>query len=161
MATVNLVVALHQKVAEAAQKTIAETKNRGIIVAVHSGLRTAEEQEKLYAKGRTIVNPDGKSAARPMGNIITNARAYESWHSFGLAVDIVFKTDKGGWTWAKTPEEWGKLGAVGESFGLEWGGRWKKFPDVPHFQMRGKIKSVAEAKKILLERGVDALWALV
>lgn len=31
---------------------------------------------------------------------------------------------------------WGKVGALGESVGLEWGGRWARFPDRPHFQRK-------------------------
>ena len=27
------------------------------------------------------------------------------------------------------------LGPIGESLGLEWGGRWQGFPDRPHFQL--------------------------
>ena len=27
-----------------------------------------------------------------------------------------------------------KVGSIGESLGLEWGGNWKKFKDLPHFQ---------------------------
>jgi hypothetical protein len=30
---------------------------------------------------------------------------------------------------------WKKLGAAGEKLGLEWGGRWESFPDLPHFQL--------------------------
>ena len=33
-------------------------------------------------------------------------------------------------------DSWEKLGALGESCGLTWGGRWKK-PDRPHFQYTG------------------------
>jgi hypothetical protein len=27
------------------------------------------------------------------------------------------------------------MGETAESCGLEWGGRWKRFPDLPHLQM--------------------------
>lgn len=30
---------------------------------------------------------------------------------------------------------WKKLGERGEKLGLEWGGRWVSFPDLPHFQL--------------------------
>jgi len=47
--------------------------------------------------------------------------------------DIVFKVN-GQWSWdSKLP--WGKLGALGVSLGLEWGGNWVKFPDLPHYQI--------------------------
>ena len=165
-----LVTALHPKLVDALSATITEAKARGLQVAIHSGLRTAEEQDKLYALGRTVPNPDG---------IITNAQAYESWHNLGLAADVVFKDQKGNWTWDKmppifkTPEglwrwikngnnQWEQLGQVGTMFNLSWGGYWEKVkPDFPHFEMRGSIPNVHEAKKILIEQGLDKLWSMV
>lgn len=44
---------------------------------VTQGFRTAEEQDADYAKGRSLP-----------GEVITNARAGESPHNFGLAVDV-------------------------------------------------------------------------
>lgn len=157
---INLVTALNPKVIEALASTIKEAKIRGLNVALHSGVRLAEEQEKLYRLGRTVMNPDGKTKEKPLGNIITNARAYESWHSFGLAVDVVFKDAKG-WTWNKTPKEWGELGEIGEMFGFSWGGQWTKFPDYPHFQVIGKLKNVQQAKALLLEKGIEEVWSHV
>jgi len=155
------VTGLHPKVVDTLEEVLNEAKARGLNVSLHSGLRTAEEQDKLYALGRTIVNPDGKSADKPMGNIVTNAQAFSSWHNFGLALDIVFKDSKGNFTWNKSLEEWAQLGVVGKMFGFQWGGDWTKFPDYPHFQMLGKIESISQAKKILFEQGLDKLWALI
>lgn len=56
--------------------------------------RTDEEQNALYALGRTKVNPDGRSAKKPMGNIVTNAKAGQSIHNYSLAWDIVLLYDK-------------------------------------------------------------------
>jgi peptidoglycan L-alanyl-D-glutamate endopeptidase CwlK len=50
----------------------------GTYLLVVSGLRTAAQQDALYAQGRTTP-----------GHIVTNAKASQSMHSFGLAVDIV------------------------------------------------------------------------
>lgn len=160
-AGVELVHALHPKVVDAVSAIVTEAKARGMVVGLQSGLRTGAQQDKLYALGRTVVNPDGKTDTRPMGLIATNARAYESYHCLGLAADIVFKDAKGNWTWNKKPEEWDALGAVGKMFGMAWGGDWSRFPDYPHFQMIGKIPDVRTAKKILFEQGLDALWAMV
>src|SRR3990167_4530812 len=146
------ITGLHPKVAEAARKTIEEAKARKMVVGVHSGLRTAEEQESLYALGRTRVNPDGKSTSNPMGNVVTNAKAWESWHSYGLSVDLVFKNEMGGWTWNRPESDWKALGGVGKMFGFEWGGDWQTFKDRPHFQMRGRLLGLADAKTILFEK---------
>ena len=37
--------------------------------------------------------------------------------------------------WNTTMENWGRIGAIGQRFGLEWGGNWTTFVDRPHFQM--------------------------
>src|SRR6185369_2121751 len=61
---------------------------------VDSTLRTFIEQDALYAKGRTIINPDGASPVKPMGNIVTRAKGGESFHNYGLALDF-------NWYWKK------------------------------------------------------------
>ena len=143
------VTGLHPKFADALSAMLTEAKARGLSVAMHMGLRTPEQQDALYAKGRTVP-----------GSIVTNAKGYESWHCLGLAADIVFKDEKGNWTWSDKCD-WDALGQVGKLFGLSWGGDWSRFPDLPHFQMTGKIPSIKEAQKILFEKGIDAVWALV
>ena len=34
---------------------------------------------------------------------------------------------------------WRAMGDVGESVGLEWGGRWRSFHDMPHYQLRSCV----------------------
>ena len=157
------VTALHPKVAEGASAMLNEAQARGLAVGVFMGVRNAEKQNGLYALGRTVKNPDGYDPVKkPMGNIITNAQAWMSWHSYGLAVDFAFKNSKGEWWWPPDNNpKWDDLGVLGKAFGFEWGGDWTKFPDLPHFQMRGKIPSIAQAKKLVLEQGIEAVWKLV
>lgn len=158
------VTALHPKLATAIPHIVTEWKERKHPdIAVFSGVRQPEDQEKLYALGRTVKNPDGFDAEKkPLGNIITNAQAWESWHFYGLAVDFAFKNSKGTWYWPKDVDPmWDELGTVGKMFGLAWGGDWTKFPDLPHFQITGRIPNVRSAKEILFKDGVDKLWAMV
>jgi peptidoglycan L-alanyl-D-glutamate endopeptidase CwlK len=59
-------------------------------------------------------------------------------HNWGVAFDLVFDGNnwKPGiqWSWDnKWP--WKKLGELGKSKGLEWGGDWTTLRDWPHFQM--------------------------
>ena len=96
----------------------------GIKVILTSGYRSIEEQDKLYAMGRT----------KP-GKIVTNARGGYSWHNFGLAADYAFVIN-GKVTWNGP---WDTFGKIARECGLEWGGDWTKFKDRPHVQMtRGK-----------------------
>jgi len=153
------ITALHPKVADAVASILTEARARSLNVGVFSGVRQPEDQEKLYALGRTVVNPNGKTPEKPLGDIVTNGKPWSSWHNYGLAIDIVFKNEKG-WTWDKKFDEWEELGKVGEIFNLEWGGRWK-MQDLPHFQKRGSIQGVGHAKEILFSKGLDFLWNLV
>lgn len=126
--------ALHPKVAaiavaaynEACQKTPAN-----VHPYVVQGLRTFEESDALYALGRTKVNPDGKTAKKPKGNIVTNAKAGQSYHNYGLAFDIGILVDgKDVWTMNPIVTE------VFKAHGFEWGGDFKTLLDEPHFEMR-------------------------
>ncbi|WP_062055678.1 M15 family metallopeptidase [Aquimarina longa] len=97
-------------------------KELGIKLRVTSALRTWQEQNRLYKKGRSV-----------SGKIVTNAKAGESYHNYGLAFDVVeIKNGKALWN----NPNWQKIGNLGKSLGFEWGGDWKRFKDKPHFQKR-------------------------
>lgn len=97
---------------------------RGLDVRIISGTRSYLEQDALYAKGRTISGPK-----------VTNARAGYSLHNFGLSIDVgVFSAD--GKKYHDEHSLYRELGPLGESLGLEWGGRWKTILDEPHYQFR-------------------------
>lgn len=54
-------------------------------------------------------------------------------HMGGTAADFV--PVKNGRPWWNAPEAvWNRMGEIGEECGLKWGGRWKDFPDSPHFE---------------------------
>ena len=120
---------LASDVAAKARRLLALAAEAGAPLIITQTLRTDEEQEGLYAKGRT----------RP-GPRVTKARGGQSWHNpMGLtgqarAFDVTFRTPEGGISW-KGP--WATIGTLGESVGLAWGGRWPTFPDRPHFEDRG------------------------
>ena len=97
-------------------------EKKGLTPRVVQGLRTIEEQNALYAQGRT----------KP-GNIVTNAKGGQSWHNRGVAVDIAFINSDGSVDF-NVSEAHARLG---EEAGLEWGGRWTSFQDKPHFQLPG------------------------
>lgn len=125
--------------------------------AVFMGLRTIEQQDMLYALGRTVKNPDGVSAEKPLGITVTNAHGGQSWHNYGLAVDIVFMPG-GKWSWDYKNLPYEELGKMGIACGLEWGGSWQESKkDPPHFQIaRGLL--VARAKVLYEQGGFQAVW---
>lgn len=126
---------------------------RGVSLLVTQGLRTWEEQDALYAKGRTKA-PIGKKY------VVTNAKGGQSYHNFGLAIDIVILDSIGKADWDTSHAGWGIAAEVGKSLGLEWGGDWKSFKDLPHFQYVGGL-SLADCRRIYAASGLPAIWQRV
>ncbi|ASA96819.1 M15 family metallopeptidase [Anoxybacillus sp. FSL W8-0104] len=116
-------VGVHPLVATKARQLIERAYKEGINIIITQGLRTIEEQNELYAQGRTKT-----------GKIVTNARGGYSYHNFGLAFDFAILNADGSVNW-NVDEKWKRVGALGKSLGLEWGGDWRDFPDYPHFQL--------------------------
>lgn len=101
-------------------------------IRITQGLRSFEEQELLYAKGR--LTKDKK---------VTNAKAGQSIHNYGLAVDICLIIDrkeasfdtKKDWDGDKIAD-WYECVKIFAKNGWDWGGNWIKFKDLPHFERR-------------------------
>jgi len=109
----------------------------GITIKVISGLRTYDEQNDLYAQGRT----------KP-GRIVTNARGGFSNHNFGIAFDVgVFE----GSQYLDESPKYKAVGVLGMDLGLEWGGNWKTIQDEPHFQLRPKWAGDLSERDMLAE----------
>ncbi|MGQ0794441.1 MAG: M15 family metallopeptidase [Deltaproteobacteria bacterium] len=121
---------LHPVVAEKARALLALAEAEGIELLITSALRTFEEQAALYAIGRT----------KP-GKRVTNAKPGQSWHNFGLAFDVVpLVNGKAIWN----SPFWSKIGELGRRCALQWGGDFKSFKDLPHFEYHPNL-TLAEA----------------
>jgi peptidoglycan L-alanyl-D-glutamate endopeptidase CwlK len=107
-----------------------------IAVRITQGLRTIDEQNALYAKGRTTAGP-----------IVTNAKGGSSYHNYGLAVDFALLHDKDGngtfeeidWNmntdWdGDHIKDWSEVVNAFLAAGWVWGGNWKSLKDNPHFE---------------------------
>lgn len=117
-----------------------ELKGRAEVVLVY-GFRSFALQADLYNKGRTVVNPDGRKPGKPLGNIITNAKAGQSIHNYALAVDFCLLIDGKLYKWDNITDydgdgvaDWMEVVRIFKKHGWEWGGDWKTFKDEPHFQ---------------------------
>jgi peptidoglycan L-alanyl-D-glutamate endopeptidase CwlK len=94
----------------------------GYEMALLEGYRSPARQDMLAA----------------MGNQVTNARAFQSWHQYGLAADCAFWRD--GKLVISEKDPWAMrgyqlYGQVAESLGLTWGGRWTMM-DFGHTELR-------------------------
>lgn len=120
----------------------------GIVIRVTQGLRTWDEQAKLYAQGRS-----------EPGKIVTNAPAGSSYHNFGLAVDVVPMTPLGP-DWNVTHPVWQRIATVGKSLGLESGSTWRTFKDFPHFQLTGNLplSPTLQIRSVYASEGITGVW---
>lgn len=114
----------HPRLIDLSKKLVSACRGQGLIIGIGESFRTKEEQDALYAKGRTAP-----------GNIVTNAKgsSYSSHHQWGTAFDIYRNDGKGVYT--DSDGFFAKVGKIGKSIGLEWGGDWKSPVDKPHFQL--------------------------
>ncbi|MDE5525676.1 M15 family metallopeptidase [Elizabethkingia meningoseptica] len=127
---------LHPKVRPEVTKIINECNARltgRAQVRIAQGLRTNQEQAALYAQGRTTP-----------GKIVTNAKPGQSIHNYGLAVDIVLIIDGKEASWDTKKDwdgdgiaDWYECVQVFKTNGWDWGGDWRTFKDLPHFEKRG------------------------
>ncbi len=100
---------------------IARAAEAGIPLLIIDTLRTPQEQAENIAKGVSWTK--------------------HSKHLIGRAIDVcpyshfdLHGPDK--LQWDAGDPIWDKLGGIGESIGLTWGGRWKKTPDLGHFELK-------------------------
>jgi hypothetical protein len=116
--------ALHPKLQCLARQLMKDCEEQGLKIGIGECLRTQEEQDALYAKGRTLP-----------GSIVTNAKGatFSSMHQWGVAFDF-YRNDKKG-AYENSDGFFEKVGKIGKALGLEWGGDFKSIKDLPHFQL--------------------------
>jgi beta-N-acetylglucosaminidase len=116
--------ALHPRLQAQITALKAACEKESLKISITECFRSVKYQDDLYAKGRTTE-----------GKIVTNAQgsSYSSQHQWGVAFDFcrndgqnAYKDDDGFFT---------KVGKVGKSIGLGWGGDWTSPVDKPHFYL--------------------------
>lgn len=126
---------------------------RGAFYVATSGRRTYEEQDALYAKGRTA--PGGK---------VTNAKGGESEHNFAIALDFArhaLPTYAGKLVPEYDDVFYDILGEEAARVGLEWGGKWKSIVDAQHVQLSIKRYGIklADLDIVYRQGGYEAVFA--
>ena len=125
------VTQLHPRLQEKFKLLQKKCAQKGIKIKATECLRTAKEQDALYAKGRTAP-----------GHKVTNAcgKDAKSMHQWGVAFDVAIDidTDNDGDVDIRdlyNVKLLNVVGKIGQSIGLEWGGSWRSIVDKPHFQL--------------------------
>lgn len=105
----------------------------GFPMTVVAGVRTAEEQQKIYAQGRT---KPGKIVTFADG-IIKKSPHQVHDDGFGYAADLVFLVN-GLPSW-DDHLPWALYGAMAKALGLRWGGDFPTLLDRPHVEWAGPV----------------------
>lgn len=121
---------VHPELAQRVRRVLSAMAVLGFPMTITDGNRTVQQQQALYAKGRT----------RP-GAIVTNADGVraKSNHQDGRAVDCTFLDASGRPHWPENGP-WSAYGACAKAVGLKWGGDFKSMSDKPHIELDGGIK---------------------
>ncbi|MEC5387273.1 M15 family metallopeptidase [Uliginosibacterium sp. H3] len=103
-------------------KVFQRMREQGYEMALIEGYRSPDRQNRLAA----------------MGGSVTNAKAFQSYHQYGLAADCAFMRD--GRLVISERDPWAMrgyelYGKEAEAAGMTWGGRWKLM-DFGHVELR-------------------------
>jgi len=112
---------LHPDMRAKAQQLQELCRENGLPLLITETLRSKAEQDSLYAQGRTAP-----------GKVVTNCKYPQSPHCWGVAFD--FCRNVKGREYETNDGFFEKVGELGKSTGLFWGGDFKSFKDRPHFE---------------------------
>jgi len=163
--TLERIQLLHPALREEALEVYTEICSRltkNVICRYSHTLRTNKQQDDIYAQGRTKA-----------GKIVTFAKGGQSYHNYGLAIDIVFLIDKDGngtyetasWDFSKDYDgdgikDFEEVDFVMNMFG--WKGLYKpngKRWDFPHFQKTFGL-TIKELQGLPIKNGYPILKSL-
>ncbi|KZE34164.1 M15 family metallopeptidase [Crenobacter luteus] len=122
---------LHPDLQPLAQTFQRRCADAGVDVLIYCTWRSGQEQDELYAQGRSKPGPR-----------VTNARAGQSAHNFTIqgrpaarAFDAVPLVG-GKPMWDASHPHWQVMGKIGADLGLNWYGRPSApFREFPHFEL--------------------------
>lgn len=134
---------VHPILAEKILRLIELAAAEGCKLVITQGLRTFAEQNALFRK-------------RPR---VTNAIGGQSYHNYGIAVDVAVVVG-GNISWDE--KLYKNIGRWASQVGLTWGGNWRSFQDLPHLQLN-MMPSTRELLAVYNaggkgDSGVKAVW---
>jgi len=138
--SISRVLLLHPAIREEVMSEITNLEEKvfpkTVKIRIVQSLRTIDEQNALYAQGRTAPGP-----------VVTNAKGGTSFHNYGLAFDfaVMYDKDNNGTYEALSwdinydfdkdgKKDWQEIVQPFKQLGYSWGGDWKSFQDNPHIE---------------------------
>jgi len=122
---------LHPYFRDKIEKLITRCESKGIKLAIVEAYRTPAKQNEY----------------RSMGAKYTRSKGGFSKHQYGLAIDVVpIVNTKAVWD---NKMLWKRIGTIGESLGLTWGGRWRTPYDPGHFEWSGGLTATQLQKGVM------------
>jgi peptidoglycan L-alanyl-D-glutamate endopeptidase CwlK len=138
------ITVLHPAAQYRAPLLVQKCAEQGIRIKIGECYRTVKEQDDKYAQGRTAP-----------GIIVTKCKGstYSSMHQWYIAFDVFLDMDIDGD--GKTSDDsyndklstFRKIGKIGESIGLEWGGDWRSVTDKPHFSYQTGVPHHSDSRE--------------
>jgi len=126
---------LHPKLRDKALLAYSEAVKatpKGVHPFITQTLRTFEESNKLYNYPYDGIDNNKNGKIDEASEKVTNAKAGQSYHNYGLAIDFVNEIN-GKPIW-KVDDNWMIVVNIFKKHGFKWGGDFKSIPDAPHFE---------------------------
>ena len=149
--TIQRVEKLHPRIKPIVFDNLSKCIDMKVPIRIVQGLRTVDEQNALYAQGRTTPGP-----------IVTKAKGGDSWHNYGLSFDFCLLRNGKAISWNREEDldgdgqkDWSEVVNLFILTGFDWGGNWTSFPDYPHIQKLFGL-TLSKAKKLLADKKVDS-----
>lgn len=124
---------LHPDLQEPCMNFLDQCEKQRLDVFLIFTWRSPEEQDQLYAQGRTVP-----------GKIVTHLKGDKSLHCFVMngvpaskAFDFGIDDDNGKYITDGSDARYSQAGEIGKSLGLVWGGDWHSFKDPSHLELKG------------------------
>lgn len=143
---------LKRKVAALVNMAAAE----GHTLRVVQGLRTFEEQDRLFRQWRDGKDNDGDGRVDEADERVTKAAGGQSNHNYGVAADLAFVVN-GKVSWDE--RLYGNIGRWARACGLDWGGFWRKFTDLPHVELPN-TPNWRKLLELYKQGGLARVWSM-
>lgn len=144
------IATLHPAIRKPVADILAHLHREGLPFEVFEAWRTPDLQQQYHLKGR-----DRFGNTVDKASVITHARPWQSFHQYGLAVDLVLKTGKV-WSWddkGTNAAKWQRMHEVARKHGM--------VPlafEKPHIQI-ASVASSRQLQKGQYPAGGDDAWA--